>query len=592
VIDLPDPTPPDELIDFIDAPGNAVDLWHGYASALRARQANGDLQAGWLMTAFDYNLRRRFGEGRDQPIGAFGEQIASSRGVYPIPLPEVPAEVIALWSDTAERVAAPGSRSRLHHLLFERGDGNRGDHARHAAAAYASLGASADQTRLTRANCLHWAVDLYKRMGDKATASSLSAALVSLAEESLSQVQPEPGVALHAIEVLAFEDPTHPALPQLLQRCRLAYTDPYVFSNVIRIHEHVTRADPLARAELRRERIQRYFDHAMSFEPGLMRMIFLEDAAKLAERDGIKDLGETAIREMQQIGIDDLGLKPVTSQIQLPPEAVQVIEDHIKTVLDLPTFAAVLHHLASSRPPSGNVDANKATRAQNAQDAPFATLFGRVQLRPDGLASTTSSTEDERAEAQLTQIEMLSMQFEGRYTARILDEALTKFSPTHDELISALLGLPHVTETIARSVARGLESFAARRYEEAATVVMPRIETLVRALCDEKEVLLFRPEQERVDASNRRGQFPQLGALLPKLLPWMDPSWDRFLSTLLVSAVGFNFRNELLHGYVDDVGPLLATMTILAALRLALVPLEQVATDTSVDEPPQPPSQA
>jgi hypothetical protein len=45
------------------------------------------------------------------------------------------------------------------------------------------------------------------------------------------------------------------------------------------------------------------------------------------------------------------------------------------------------------------------------------------------------------------------------------------------------------------------------------------------------------------------------------------------LWTFLVSPFGPNLRNELLHGFTDEVMPAHAALTILAALRLALVPL-------------------
>ena len=109
---------------------------------------------------------------------------------------------------------------------------------------------------------------------------------------------------------------------------------------------------------------------------------------------------------------------------------------------------------------------------------------------------------------------------------------------------------------------------------------MPRIETLVRSLCDEKKVLRFRVQRDNKQGRSTRGQFPQLGALLGQLRPWLDPSWYRFFWTFLVSPFGFNFRNELLHGYVDEVGPGHASLTLLAALRLALVP---VAPDSAKD---------
>jgi hypothetical protein len=66
----------------------------------------------------------------------------------------------------------------------------------------------------------------------------------------------------------------------------------------------------------------------------------------------------------------------------------------------------------------------------------------------------------------------------------------------------------------------------------------------------------------------------------------MDRSWDRFLWTFLVSPFGQNYRNELLHGYVDDATRIPAALTTLAALRLALIPLsaDRVTEDVAPGE--------
>ena len=92
-------------------------------------------------------------------------------------------------------------------------------------------------------------------------------------------------------------------------------------------------------------------------------------------------------------------------------------------------------------------------------------------------------------------------------------------------------------------------------------------------MCDEKGLLQFRTQRDFKDGRSTRGQFPQLGALLGQLRPWVSPSWFRYLWTYLVSPFGPNFRNELLHGYVDDVSRPAAALSILAALHLALVPM-------------------
>ena len=55
-------------------------------------------------------------------------------------------------------------------------------------------------------------------VGNRQEAAKVYPALVALATESMDQEKREPGVALHALEVLAFEDSANAELPALLER--------------------------------------------------------------------------------------------------------------------------------------------------------------------------------------------------------------------------------------------------------------------------------------------------------------------------------------------------------------------------------------
>lgn len=262
-MELPDPDAPDDLIKYLDESASGAKDWYSISAALLERErSTGDIQAGWLMTAFDYGLARRVGENR-QTKDAFGEKFSAGGSTYPTPLDHVPGEVISLWSSAAEQATAAPAIARLHHLLFDRGEGNRGAHGRAAAIAYLTLGTST-WSRLERANCLHWAVDLSKRVGDQTIAAKAVPALVALANESLVQENAEPGVALHALEVLAHEEPAQPELPELLEKARASYPDPFLTSHTIRIQEQVVKNDPAKREQLRRETVLAYYHHAMS----------------------------------------------------------------------------------------------------------------------------------------------------------------------------------------------------------------------------------------------------------------------------------------------------------------------------------------
>jgi hypothetical protein len=343
-VDLPAPDASDDLVKHLDASAFAAEDWYSISAALLERErSTGDVQAGWLMTAFDYGLARRVDENRKQKE-AFGEKFSTGGSTYPTPLEHVPVEVVSLWSSAAERVTAPAARARLYHLLFERGEGSRGVHGRHAASAYLALG-NGTWSRLDRVNCLHWAVDVSKRIGDQATAASVLPAFVALASESLAQEKAEPGVALHALEVLADEEPTHPHLPALLERTRAVYGDPFLTGHTIRIQEQVFKGDPAKREQLRRETVLAYYRHAMNHPPGLLRMSFLEDAAKIATQYGLTDLAAQAVEAMQQMTIDDLDLKTFSATVAIPAE---VVDAHVSTLVSQPSLGDVFHLLVNS----------------------------------------------------------------------------------------------------------------------------------------------------------------------------------------------------------------------------------------------------
>lgn len=382
-VDLPAPDASDELIDYLDQTGQSAENWLGVSAALLKReQETGDIQAGWLMTAFDYRLARRVGEERSRS-GAFGDAMSVDSWSYPTPIADVPEEVVSLWASAADRVHAAAPRARLQHLLFERGHGNKGTHGREAATAYLAV-ATGTWSRLERAKCLHWAVDLSKRIGDTQAAAKSYPVLVALATESLDQDNPEPGVALHALEVLAFEDSENPELPPLLERAREVYgNDPWNTSHTIRIQEQVFRSDQTKRDQLRRESVEAYHKHADKFPPGLLRMVFLEDAARLANQYGLSDLANKATAAMQEMSSDDLDLKTFSASVSVPTE---IIDAHVAGLVERDSFAQAVEGLAGSEPPTGNIDTNLRNTQQLARQTPLASLSPTKHIGKDGLA--------------------------------------------------------------------------------------------------------------------------------------------------------------------------------------------------------------
>ena len=89
----------------------------------------------------------------------------------------------------------------------------------------------------------------------------------------------------------------------------------------------------------------------------------------------------------------------------------------------------------------------------------------------------------------------------------------------------------------------------------------------------------------------RRPYPTGLGALLPDLRKaGLNESWYRFLHTYLASVAGTNIRNELLHGFVDEITEPASALILTAALYLA-VGIELGDTSEATEDGTTPDSQ-
>lgn len=91
----------------------------------------------------------------------------------------------------------------------------------------------------------------------------------------------------------------------------------------------------------------------------------------------------------------------------------------------------------------------------------------------------------------------------------------------------------------------------------------------------------------RVQRRQTPGTYMGLGAMLPQLVAGgLDESWHRFVRTFLSAPNGWNFRNEALHGFVDDVPGLHAGLDLIAVVYLAHLHPQEVDPPTAPTDDP------
>ena len=560
---LPEPAPSAKLIDFVNSFLPSANDWYAVSAGLKKFETiHQDFQAGWLMTAFDYHLMRGVEESR-KTSDAFDQSMATAEWSYPIPLKSLPQEVANFWNEALLLIRAPVGVARLNHLLFELRHGNGGEHARAASNAYLELGVS-DWSRLDRVNCLYWSLELSRQVND--SIDRVVEPLADLAELSLGQSEPEPGVSLHALEILTREVPQFPGLPNLLEKARLSYRDPWLIAMIVEMQVAIAKpANPVRVAELHRELVRESIDYALARE-GIAKMKFLEEAAQLAFTHNEKDLLKEATHAMQAMTEEELDLKLMSVSVDIPSHEIEAL---INQYVDLTSLSEALERIVSSLPPSGSIDMNIESEKKFREEFVIQNLIPTTILRGDLLAGYTPINEQDALDQKLSRIEMTGIAVGSELLSRILLDLLNKFTPTQEEIEELISKFDHVDSVSACLLAKAFLAFQAGHFDTAVGLVMPRLETLSRARLAKLGALQF-----QVQRGSKRGVYPQLGALISELKPTIDPSWHRFLYTFLVSNFGSNYRNEFSHGYLDEIDVRSSALVLLCGLYLALTPVE------------------
>lgn len=397
-------------------------------------------------------------------------------------------------------------------------------------------------------------------MGDVAGQASAVEAIRHVLEKEFDNGLSEAGIIVPLVERLVTYHPRLPGLAALLEGARDALAGNYwQLVRVIHLQQVLAKDDPDRAAQLQREEVEAMLSDAEEL-PGAMKQSRLSDAARRAADLGLVELRKEATRRLQAIPREDLGLVPIASTLPLTASMLEGVGQNLGS-------SGNIHELLVrlvAFPPSGNLEANRVAVATYFAQSP---LVGAttVSFLDDSLLPTFQpESDEERLEAELARREDETMLATSVAIAAGLSQALEALDPSEDELTSLLHAVTGPPARVASGVTQSLQAFRSGRYEEAAALALIRVEAQVRALAERVGTLHYQVQQ-----GLRRGQFPQLGALLESLEAFMDPSWWHFLENFLVGRAGLNYRNRLFHGYIEKVDAPHAVLAIVAAVYLA-----------------------
>ncbi len=495
---------------------------------------------------------------REKAVGRFGPMVVFTDGTtVPRSLSEVPPEQCEIWDRAGKLAESPRVRARFHDLLFERRFGKVGEHGIQAAKAYLAVGTADSPPDLEAVDALARAHQLARLMRQDALLTEIREALLFAADQSAQDDGKKPGVFLPLVEVLIDDDCDQ--IDDLLAFYRThPKNDAFIIEQIIDLQRARATNDD-QRRQLDRDRVEAWLREADRRDP-LVAVLHREKAASIARERGLTELAERVVRIMQ--AAEPVELPRITVEV---PKAVtdDEVEEFINSLVGEDWWNSVLRQLVNG-PPTGNVEANRSSAAELAEQFPLQALFPKVKMGTDGLPRYSPNGDEDQADDQLAEVELQRLQILGPLFAEALRRAGEQFQPTPGD-VEDILTQVGCDQPTASSIARAIDRYHRGDSESAVYTALPLIERCCRDL-----LLLLDAPLYRVQRESAPGQYPGLGFLLSGLRQrGLDPSWHRFIRTFLTASNGLNFRNEALHGFVDSVNESTAAMILVILLYLA-----------------------
>ncbi|MET7893099.1 DUF4209 domain-containing protein [Streptomyces mirabilis] len=519
-----------------------------------------DLSVKAALWAFEYHISVKSENNRLRAVieprfrGASGES-------EPPEVADVPDEVAQIWNALVAKVTSSWGQARLHHLLFERRFGNPHQHAVASAESY--LSAAKDwEIGLDRAQYLGIALRVAKAVNSADLANSVVSQLVDDATQELSRDEVRPGVFMRLVEPILAERRLPTVIDDLLESATLKYSDPFIQDEILGLQ--IGKASDVATKRVLRERRVRVWGEAADRAQGIVRAMHLKKALERAEESQERDLVERAAARLQELRNEDLGLVTFTASTNI--DAAE-IERLLAPMRDVGNWQhALLCIFQAYGPSTGNLTQNQTRVGEHVRQFVFSAMVSSELLGGDGLPRYHPQSEEDRSAMALAEQESHNIQA----WAPILAMALSRIAeiygiPDEKELAEFFSQAPLADDSLAHALARSFIRYWAGDVEGAAFTILPRIEALTRNLVVAMDRGVYRLQRDR-----KPGQYPGLGYLLDVLKEHgMDESWHRCVLTVCANpAGGWNIRNEVAHGFIDDMTAPAAAVVLQVAIYL------------------------
>jgi hypothetical protein len=485
--------------------------------------------------------------------------------VYPAPLDqiqEVLPGVFLLWHRIATLAPSPVMQARFSDLLWEARFSDRPhEFAVQAIDSYIAAAEDDFGELLEKSDGVQRAMELAAQLNDPHRRSAGVESAVKLVRQELESEDQAPGVSLRLIEALAsLRSIWRPSdLASLLDAAAAKYgSDAWHRESIIEIRARL--ADPSERQGLWNDAVDGFAALAEQ-SIGLVKYAHLQHAIELAEQNGLSDRADQLRRQVEHIPHEELGLKAISTEVEVPREKIDRFIDSIVGDDDLPSaltrFGAYV--------PTGLPEENSEFVRQLMAEHPLQFLFTRMTIGPENSLLRATTNEGCKEEAALLDHEAMRCSIFAVLAVEILSRVAARYGPLSGA--REWLETPLIEPAVASRITRAFELYDAGDPDSAAALLAPRLERIIRRLA----LLIGLTVTRSPDARGRPGGVRALGDLLSRLQGSVPESTRRYLRVLLSEVGELNLRNRIGHGLVDEVASHEAALLIHACCHLHLL---------------------
>ena len=535
---------------------------------------SGDGDKTWDAAAAALAYYLRDGDPDDERLsgyGSFGPMWIAPAGdgkssMYPAEPAKVPEETHEVWRALAAvETLDPLVRARLCDLLWELSDGPRPHrHAEAAVSCHIEYSRRESAGPCGRVESARRAATLAAKLNNPTLISESLDAIEHLVAGSLDAASDKFGIVIRGLQALI--DHTHarkkrrqdanPAdrdarVRDLIERSLRTYHHPREQQEMLAL-AIAAAEDEQAGQRLRDEQIQ-VAESAAEGTEGLLSMVHLENARRIAMRHGDSDAERRIRRRIEETDMSD-AMSEISTEVEVDTAETRRWVDALMQSGRGPQGPAImLLHYGMHGVPVSSPDQSREAIAESQAKHPLLTIVSKNHIGAYNSVSITVPGGELRARSDLGEHDAFAINmFAVTVAGRFMDEMRLQYGPSGEEMAAwfASAGIP---VRLAERIGVSYERWTANDHVSAVSVLVLVVEGAVRHLADLRGIPVTKTQHHA--GEEQTSELRSLGQLIEALgtdetgagLPVLPVEHVRYLEAALVDRWSMNLRNILAH---------------------------------------------